>query len=240
MRESRYVRPEHEIRMTLEGPIPRRRKASDPRSGGPALHLVGAAGEAPGATDRDLVEGIVLGAKWAQDGVWHRYAAMINRFAFGALGCAQDARDVTQEVFLGLYARAGSIRQPDALKGFLFASALRQIHWQLRRRRVRRWVGLSASGEPPDLPVEGADFVARDALRRYYAILDTLSDRERSMFVLRHMEGFTLEEVAATARASLATVKRCLVKASANVAAAVAADAELSERLGSIEGRHET
>jgi RNA polymerase sigma-70 factor, ECF subfamily len=224
--------------MTLEAPMPRRRKAGDARASSPALHLVSAAGGPPGATDRELVEGIVLGAKWAQDGAWHRYAAMITRFACGALGCVQDARDLTQEVFLGLYARAGSIREPDALKGFLFAAALRQVHWQLRRRRVRRWVSLSASGEPPDFPTEGADFVARDALRRYYAILDALSVRERSMFVLRHMEGFTLEEVATTTRASLATVKRCLTKASAKVSAAVAADAELGDWLGSIGGRH--
>ena len=222
--------------MKPETATPAQRRGGDPRAGAPALHLVGTGGDPAGVTDRELVEGIVLGAKWAQDGVWHRYAAPIGRFLCGVLGSSQDARDLTQEVFLGLYARAGSIRQPEALKAFLFAAALRQVHWELRRRRVRRWVSLSASGEAPDLPTHGADYVARDALRRYYGILDTLSARERLVFVLRHVEGFALEEIASMTHTSLATVKRCLARASEHVSNAVAADPELRERLSSIGG----
>jgi RNA polymerase sigma-70 factor, ECF subfamily len=222
--------------MTPRSPIPTQREPGDRRTGSPALHLVGTASDSPSVSDREIVLGIVAGKRWAQDAAFHRYAAMISRFVCGVLGSAQDAHDLTQEVFLGLYSRAASIRQPEALKAFLFSAALRQVHSELRRRRVRRWVGLSATGDPPEVPTQGADFVVRQMLRRYYGILDTLDARDRSMFVLRHIEGFTLEEIASATRTSLATVKRYLARASAQVSEQVDGDAELRQWIESIGG----
>ena len=64
----------------------------------------------------------------------------------------------------------------------------------------------------------------RYALRRLYGLLDRLSTRERLVLVLRHVEGMTLEEIAAAMDLSLATVKRGLRRASARVSQMVDAD----------------
>jgi RNA polymerase sigma-70 factor (ECF subfamily) len=55
---------------------------------------------------------------------------------------------------------------------------------------------------------------ARQAMAHLYASLDRLSDDERLAFVLRHLEGLELVEVAAALGCSLATAKRRLSRGS--------------------------
>jgi RNA polymerase sigma-70 factor (ECF subfamily) len=208
------------------------------RSDTPELHLVTDASEA-GLSDVGIVAGLVARARWAQDAAWHRYAPAIYRFLYRSLGSVQDAEDRTQEVFLCLYSKIDELRRPEALRSFLYATAFRLIRWELRRRRVRRLVTLSATGEPPEAPAPEADHVARRALRRLYAVLDTFNEHERTIFVLRHMEGFTLEEVSDTMGLSLATVKRHLAKVNDQFSAKVAEEPDLRSWLERKRGRHE-
>jgi RNA polymerase sigma-70 factor (ECF subfamily) len=63
---------------------------------------------------------------------------------------------------------------------------------------------------------------------RFYALLDQLGSNERTAFVLRHMEGCKLEEVAERMGVSLATVKRWVSRASQRVSVLVEADGVLS------------
>jgi RNA polymerase sigma-70 factor (ECF subfamily) len=202
------------------------RMKSTRRSETPELHLV------TDASDHDLsdvriVAGLIARDRWAQDAAWHRYSPAIYRFLYRSLGSVQDAEDRTQEVFFCLYSKIDELRRPEALRSFLFATAVRLIRWELRRRRVRRLVALSETGDPPEGYAPAPDHVARRALRRFYAVLDTLTEHERTIFVLRHMEGFTLEEVSDTMGLSLATVKRHLAKASERFSAGAAEEPDL-------------
>jgi RNA polymerase sigma-70 factor (ECF subfamily) len=90
---------------------------------------------------------------------------------------------------------------------------------ELRNRRVRRAVGLSATGELPDLPVAPADSEAREALRALHRALDQLSAQRRLAFVLRHVQGMEVLEVAAALNLSLSTARRELERAQRQLAA---------------------
>ena len=71
------------------------------------------------------------------------------------------------------------------------------LKWELRRRWVGRRVRLSGTGTLPDIESTSADAEARHALQRCYRIFDSLPTKERMAFVLRYMEGMTIDEVAA-------------------------------------------
>jgi RNA polymerase sigma-70 factor, ECF subfamily len=206
--------------------LPNERMKSIRRTETADLHLVTDTSDSD-PSDVRLVAGLVARARWAQDAAWHRYAPAIYRFLYRSLGSVEDAEDRTQEVFFSFYSRIDQLRRPEALRSFLFATAVLLIRSEIRRRRVRRWVALSETGEPPEGCAPQADHVARRALRRFYAVLDTLGEHERTIFVLRHMEGFTLEEVADTMNLSLATVKRHLAKASDRFSERVAEEPDL-------------
>jgi RNA polymerase sigma-70 factor (ECF subfamily) len=178
-------------------------------------------------TDADLALALIRGEVWAPAATWNRYAPTVFGIANRALGRETDAEDITQEVFFRLFSRVHTLKEPAAFRSFVVSFAIRIVKWELRRRRVRRFVLLSDSGELPDAPVSGADAEARQVLRRFYATLEQLGARDRLVFSLRHLEAMTLEEVAVTMALSLSTVKRALTRASARVSAWIAGDPDL-------------
>ena len=66
------------------------------------------------------------------------------------------------------------------------------------------------SGDLPEALGADADLEAREALARFYRLLDELLPKHRTVFVLRYIEGLELVDVAAATGVSLATIKRWL------------------------------
>jgi RNA polymerase sigma-70 factor, ECF subfamily len=93
---------------------------------------------------------------------------------------------------------------------------------------VRRWLHLSDTGTLPEVPMDDGDPRTREAVRRLFAVLSELDDRDRLAFVLRHAEGYELTEAAAALDVSLATVKRCLARAEEQVLSRARSDDLLS------------
>jgi RNA polymerase sigma-70 factor (ECF subfamily) len=164
--------------------------------------------------------------------VWDRYAGLVRGVLFRSVGPGHDIEDLLQDVFIGFFKNVGGLRDGSALRPFLVGIALRTARTALRKRRVRRWLRLSDDGTVPEVATSDGDPRTREAVRRLYAILDELDDRERLAFVLRHAEGHELTEAAATLGVSLATVKRMLQRADAHVQARAREDDLLSAWTG--------
>jgi RNA polymerase sigma-70 factor, ECF subfamily len=182
----------------------------------------------PVVDDADLARAFANGESSAARAIWNRHAPMVYRLLERALGPDGEAEDLTQDVFLRTFSSLPTLRDAEALRSFIYSVALRTLRWELRRRRVRRILRLSSTGRLPDLPVRGVDSESRQILSRFYRLLENLTVSNRTAFVLRHMEGLKLEEIADTMGVSLATVKRKVNRASLEVSSLVEADGELS------------
>jgi len=182
------------------------------------------AAEAEITRDMELARALIDGSPGAAELAWERYAPLVHRIVSRAIGPDAEVEDVTQEIFYRLFSRIGTLRKPEALRSFVISFAIRIVKWELRRRRARRWLTLSETGDVPDEQLMVMDAESRYSLRRLYALLDRLSTRERLVLVLRHVEGMTLEEIAEAMELSLATVKRGLRRASLRIAQMVDAD----------------
>jgi RNA polymerase sigma-70 factor (ECF subfamily) len=90
---------------------------------------------------------------------------------------------------------------------------------------------LTPDGVLDDHAAPHTDGDAREAVKRLYAILDRLDTKSRLAFVLHHVEGLELLEVASALDVSLATVKRRLARVSARVWAMAQGDRMLVEYL---------
>lgn len=202
------------------------------------LRLVGGREEGR-PSDADLAEAIAAAEPWAATATWNKHAPMVFRFLHRALGSAADAEDLTQDVFAVVFARAGELKNREALGSFVFSIAVRLLKWELRRRRARRIFELSGEGDLPDYPVPAVDSESRDALRRFYGILDHLGAEERAVFALRYLEGLKVEEVAQALGTSMATAKRRLQRASQIVSRRVGADPALAPYIRLSGGYHD-
>jgi RNA polymerase sigma-70 factor, ECF subfamily len=101
-----------------------------------------------------------------------------------------------------------TLRDKTALRPFIYSSAVRMLKWQLRRKRVRRILRLSETGQLPDRPGVQVDTEARQLLARFYELLGGVSANDRTAFLLKYLEGLRLDEMAIAMGVSVATVKR--------------------------------
>lgn len=183
------------------------------------------------AEDAVLVLAAARGDERAAEAIWDRFAPLVRGMARRALGPQGEVSDLVQESFLQLFRLIPELRDPESLRSFLIGITLRVVGSELRRRRVRRWLHLTDSGSLPETAGLSEDDEAREALRRLYAALDRLGDADRLIFVLRHIEGLELTDVAASLDLSLATAKRRLAKTMERLHAMAARDPVLSEYL---------
>jgi len=179
-------------------------------------------------SDRELVRALRAHDVKACVLTYRKYAPRIFGIVQRAIGPDSDVQDLTQDIFLRVFSRIHTLRKPEALSSFILSVAIRVIKWQLRQRRVRRILHLTPDGIVPEIAVPANDPDARQALRRLYGVLDSLPVQERTVFVLRHVEGMDLQEIATVAGVSLATVKRRLQKGTARVNERVQSDNALS------------
>lgn len=183
-----------------------------------------------GADDATLAQAAALHDRQAIDVVWDRFSPQVRGLLRRTVG--QDAvEDLVQDVFLRFFQSIATLREPAALRAFLIGIAVKVAMTELRRRRVRRWVGLFNTDTPPDPPAPSRDDDAREALSRLYHVLDRVDPATRLLFSLRHIEGMELKDVAAALSVSLATVKRKLAAADQRVHTLAGRDERLAEYL---------
>jgi RNA polymerase sigma-70 factor (ECF subfamily) len=161
--------------------------------------------------------------------MWDRFSCVVRGLLRRSLGPTVDVEDQVQDVFLRLFLQVGTLRDPSALRSFVIGITIRVAGTELRRRRMRRWLHLTESGALPEREALPEDEDAREAVARLYALLDRIDDGSRLAFVLRHVEGLELTDVAAALDVSLATTKRRLAKVTARVFALVQRDPILKE-----------
>ncbi len=163
--------------------------------------------------DAELVQAVVQGDNEAVGVVWDRYSPLVRGVIRANLGFDSAVEDLLQEVFIVFLKGATEIRKASALRGYLIQVAVRVVMVELRRRRVRRWVTLSPSGEVPDAPISPKDSEGAAALKGLYRLLSKMPERRRVAFVLRNVEGMDLTEVAEALNVSESTAKREVQKA---------------------------
>jgi RNA polymerase sigma-70 factor (ECF subfamily) len=180
-----------------------------------------------GPTDASLVLAARDGERWAFEALFRRHARMANGLAYRLLAGDQEIDDVVQDAFIAAFNRLHTLEEPAAFPGFLGTIVVRRARYVVRRRRLARLLGLMPAAEPLDV----TGIVSRDAppdalaeLSAIYRVIDRLPASERLALLLRRVEGYSLDEVAAACGCSLATAKRRLTAAQAKLDARVADD----------------
>ena len=176
--------------------------------------------------DFALMEAVRADREGAFESFVERYQRRLYRLAWGYLRHHEDALDAVQETMVKIY-RARSSYRPDS-RPFTWASRILANHCldQLRRRRSRPSESLQAAqetaagrdllaGDPRDTPEQHQQ--RSDFRRRVAEAVATLPESQREVFVLRHFEEMSLEEIAAARGCALGTVKSSLHRAAGAV-----------------------
>lgn len=171
--------------------------------------------------DEELARRIGRGDRWAEEALYRRYLSTVYGRVRRLLGNSADAEDVTQDTFACAFEIWEQLREPAQVKPWLLQIAVRKVHRRFRKRKLLRALGLDRSVDDVTLAGEARAEASGEA-RAELAVLDRLLKQlpvaERLAWMLRHVEGLKLEEVAADCECSLATAKRRIAAAQARVA----------------------
>jgi RNA polymerase sigma-70 factor (ECF subfamily) len=136
-------------------------------------------------------------------------------------GNEHDAEDVVQDALLKAYRSLDRFEDRAQLGSWLYRIAANCAYDALRARQRRERNLVSPAAEDDDAlpeapsPEPGPERLAAagDIRRRVGAAMSRMSARERSAFVLRHFEGFSLEETARTLGMDVSATKQSVLRA---------------------------
>jgi RNA polymerase sigma-70 factor (ECF subfamily) len=176
-------------------------------------------------------EWLALRCQLGEPAAYRELVAELERplmyFAGKLLGNDRDALDVVQEVWLSAFAKIRQLREPGALRPWLYqltrSIAASRVRSDVARERREASVGLEtleASEEGAD-----ADWLAGDA-QRLHAALDQLSLEQREVLTLQFIEDLSIEEIATIVQVPSGTVKSRLFHAKRRLREALEADHE--------------
>jgi RNA polymerase sigma-70 factor (ECF subfamily) len=169
------------------------------------------------ATDAELVHKARDGDQAAFHELVDRYAGSMFRLAYALVGNAQDAEDVAQETFLGVFRGLQRFEERSSLKTWLTRILLKQAARCRRNRKVRKMTSLEQIVEPPRPTQANGEMSAgaskMDLHLDVLAALDTLSPEHREIAVLREMQGMSYDEMAEALGVPRGTVESRLFRA---------------------------
>jgi RNA polymerase sigma-70 factor (ECF subfamily) len=123
--------------------------------------------------------------------LFERHSAAVFRAALRVTGNPADAEDVLQTVFLRVLGRSDDIASGRLSAAYFRRAAVNGAVDLLRRRTVH--AESAYDDEAPHAAIE-APVLLKERLRRALATLD---GEDATLFLLRHVEGLSLEELAA-------------------------------------------
>lgn len=172
----------------------------------------------------------------ARDGDREAFAALargtynrLHRVAQHILSDLDQADDATQQAVVDIWRKLPQLREPTSFEAWSYRILVHACYAEARRQR--RWMpGLEPDhDEDGTATIEMTGIVYRDQLERGFQRLPV---DQRSVVVLHHYLGLTLEEVADTLEIPTGTAHSRLHRAMAALRAALEADARLPEPAG--------
>src|SRR5512139_587964 len=176
--------------------------------------------EAEAAAIADLLERVQGGDREAFMTVIRLYQQKVFVMAYSILRDREDALDAVQETFLRLYQKAALYRPGSSFQGWLLEMAKNiSIDSYRKRRKKRQESETGRRVEEIPIPFEdrGGDSAASDLRSAFTRSVETLAERQRMVFVMRHYNELAFNEISEVLKISVGTAKSLPFKAVQNL-----------------------
>jgi RNA polymerase sigma-70 factor (ECF subfamily) len=156
------------------------------------------------------------------DAVVRLYWPKVFRFALASLSDRDAAESLAQDCFLKAYLARQRFRGEASLNTWLMQIAVNLVRDSIRNRRLLFWRRTRAAAPDFDLVSQSlADrgssaesaVLAKERVAAVWSVVETLSERQRTVFLLRFVEDLDLLEIAEVTGLREGTVKVHLFRA---------------------------
>ncbi|MCI0597257.1 MAG: sigma-70 family RNA polymerase sigma factor [candidate division Zixibacteria bacterium] len=158
--------------------------------------------------DRELVARFKSGDQAAFAQLVRLYQKRVYAVAFRMVRDEEEAKDLTQEVFVKMYATLKDFRGEASVFTWAYRATVNLSINHLRRKKIISWVPLLEAEEKSEEPKEGLSDLETARLKQAIAeAVKKLPPKQRAIFILRHYEELGNEEIAQIVGKSVGAVK---------------------------------
>jgi len=173
-------------------------------------------------SESELIKQAQKGSRTAQAEIVYQHERMVYNLALRLLGNNEDAENVLQETFLKVLESLHTFKGESSLSTWIYRIA---TNFALMRLRKRKTQFVSLDDYPIDVSMDFRDFnqsISNDPLQALlnYELRDVLNTaieklplKFKSVFVLKDIEGLSLNEISEMLNMSLPAVKTNLHRA---------------------------
>lgn len=159
------------------------------------------------------------------DALYARYAPYVAAIAMRILGRESEVEDLVQDVFAISVRGLRRRKNHGEIKRWLATVTVRRSMRRLRMLALWSWMDLDDETHWDEIADDGVGADERRLIAQVYRALDRVPIRDRVAWVLRNVEGESLQQVAELCGCSLATAKRRIARAHAKISAYVTSTA---------------
>ncbi len=151
---------------------------------------------------------------------------MVYNTAMGILQSAEDAEDVSQEVFVQVYESIHTFKGESKFSTWLYrittSKALDHIRRKKRKKRfafVQQLFGENNEViiQPPDFNHPGVVLDNKESAAALFKAIDKLPDNQKIAFVLNKVEGLNYQEISEIMKTTVSSVESLLHRAKTNL-----------------------
>lgn len=160
-------------------------------------------------SDEAMVARAMSGDRRAFDELYQRHVESVWRWLTRLLGADPEREDLAQHIFSEVFDTLGRFRGEARFRTFLYRIVVNVAVDQMKRRsrRAKRDVAAALADAVPDparSPEENAEL--SELVASTFELLERIKPKKRVAFLLRVVEGLSLEEVAEVVEASVPAV----------------------------------
>jgi RNA polymerase sigma-70 factor, ECF subfamily len=172
---------------------------------------------------RELVRRALEGDRRAFDELYRLHVGAAHRLLARLVGPVADLDDLVQHVFLEAFRSLPNFRGDAAFSTWLHRIVVHVAYRHLRRHKLSRWDELPEELTAPGITPEQAARRQQE-LARALDYLSALKPKKRIAYVLRVVEGMSLDEIGAIVGANAAAVGQRVKHAQRELTAMVERD----------------
>ncbi|MGB5005527.1 MAG: RNA polymerase sigma factor [Ferruginibacter sp.] len=174
----------------------------------------------------ELITQLQLGDESAFTKLVNEYEDMVYNTALGIVQQADDADDITQEVFIQVYQSISSFKSDSKFSTWLYRIAVsKALDHEKKKKRKKRFGFVQSlfggDGEEQVHPVEfdhpGIQAEKKESAAALFRALKQIPDNQRIVFSLHKLEGQSNREIAAIMNTSLQAVESLMSRAKASL-----------------------
>lgn len=189
--------------------------------------MIDSAGKAmPRSDEWHLVEQLKKGDESAFKLIVESRKDLVYNTALGLLQNAEDAEDITQEVFIKVYESVHQFKGESAFSTWLYKIAVTKSLELIRsRKRKKRFAFISSllgdnnelRHDPPDFHHPGVQLDNRERASRLFKSISKLPDNQKIAFTLHKLEGIPYQEISEVMGLSVSAVESLIHRAKNNL-----------------------